>query len=85
MASVMAQTIAHRGTGRTGSQGRVREGKGQPRVDPIVKAWAALDAARLAEARALLDLSAAQERARNATETCAAAWKDWNRARGGEG
>ncbi|MHB1524983.1 MAG: hypothetical protein ACYCZN_01665 [Candidatus Dormibacteria bacterium] len=54
-------------------------------MDPIVKAWAALDAARLAEARALLDLSAAQERARNATETCAAAWKDWNRARGGEG
>lgn len=85
MACVMAQTATHRGGGCIGSRRRAREGKGQPRVDPIVKAWAALDAARLAEARALVDLSAAQERARTASETVAAAWKDWNRARGGEG
>lgn len=85
MASVVAQTAVRRDTAHIGSRGRAREGKGQPRVDPIVKAWAALDAARVAEAHALMDISAAQERARSATETVTAAWKEWNRARGGEG
>ena len=49
-----------------------------PEVD---KAWAALEVARVEEARALREASAAQERARNASETVALAWKTWNGVR----
>ena len=45
------------------------------------KAWAALEVARVEEASALREASAAQERARNASETVALAWKTWNGVR----
>ena len=45
------------------------------------KAWAALEMARVEEARALREASAAQERARNASEAVALAWKSWNGVR----
>lgn len=82
MASVLARTVTPRSAARPGSLGRAREGKGQPRMDPAMKAWAVLDAARIAEAQAVMDLSTAQERVRRATEAVAAAWRAWNRARG---
>lgn len=82
MASVLARTVTPRSAVRPGSPGRAREGKSQPRIDAATQAWVTLDAARVAEAQALMDLSTAQERVRRATEAVAAAWREWNRARG---